>query len=366
MDFGLVLTSYYGCWEDAAYAEAHGFATAGFVDSPLLTADPLVCAGLAAERTSEIRLGPLLAIPGNRNAASLAAGMATVNRLAPGRTFIGLGTGHTGRALFGRKPVTVKTLQKYYDDCRGLLDGAEIADGPADDPRPVRMRQSGGVHVDTEHYIPIYIGADGPRALAIAGDSDGWVASMKNVNWMENAADVFAESLSVVADAAHAAGRDIADAYTMASAVICILEPGEPATSPRALERVGAYAMLAFHIYADNPAIAEQLPPAFRDRIEMYEREVLSRLPVSRDRFYQEVNCGHLSHLLDGEAAVLTEEIIKMTTITGTLDEVAHVVRGLEAAGLSNLTLNPPPPLAREMIRETAEKIMPLLAPSTH
>ncbi len=366
MDFGLVLTSYYGCWEDAAFAEAHGFATAGFIDSPLLAADPFVCAALAAERTSEIRLGTLLAIPGNRNAASLVSASASLNRLAPGRVFIGLGTGHTGRALFGRKPVTVKTLQTYYDNCRDLLDGKEVMDGTGDDLRPIRMRQANGVHVDTEHRIPIYIGADGPRALAISGTSDGWVASMKNANIMSNAAEVFADSLGVVGDAARAAHRDLDDIYTMASAAVCILEPGEPATSPRVLERVGAYAMLTFHVYADNPAIAEHLPPAMRDRIDAYEREVLSRLPVSRDRFYQEVNCGHLSHLIDGEAAVLTEEIIKMTTITGTLDEVVDVIRGLEAAGLDNLTLNPPPPLAREIISETAEKIMPMLAASTH
>ena len=363
MDFGLVLTSYYGCWHDAAYAEAHGFATVGFVDSPLLAGDPLVCAALAAERTSQIRLGPLVAVPSNRNAASLAAGVATVNRIAPGRMFIGLGTGHTGRALFGRKPVSVKTLRKYSRDCRALLDGAEVMDGPDDDARPIRMRQH-AIHVDTEHRIPIYVGADGPRALAVAGDSDGWVASMKNADWMADAAEVFTASRGAVVAAARAAGRDGADLYTMASAVVCILEPGEPATSPRALERVGAYAMLAFHIYADNPEIAEHLPPAMRDRLETYEREVLSRVPVSRDRYYQEVNRGHLSYLIDGEAAVLTEEIIRMTTITGTVDEVVAVIRSLDAAGLDNLTLNPPPPLAREMILETAEKIMPLLTTS--
>ena len=39
---------YHGCWDDVAFAEEHGFATAGFVDSPLLAGDPFVCMTLAA------------------------------------------------------------------------------------------------------------------------------------------------------------------------------------------------------------------------------------------------------------------------------------------------------------------------------
>lgn len=363
MDFGVVLTSYHGSWDDTAFAEAHGFATAGFVDSPLLAGDPLICAALAADRTSRIRIGPLLAIPGTRHAAALAAGVGMINQIAPGRAFIGLGTGYTGRALFGRKPVTVRQLERFADACRGLLDGGEVLDGPDADRRPIRMRQAPGVHGNPQPRIPIYVGADGPRTLAIAGRSDGWVCTMKNADYMRDSAEVFGAGRAAVAASAETEGRTIDDLYTMISAAVCILEDGEPATSDRALERVGAYAMMAFHTYAENPAIAEHLPPAFRERIEIYEREVLSRLPVARDRFYQEVHRGHLSHLLDGEAEVLTEEIIRMTTITGTIDEVAATLHGLQAAGVDNITLNPPAHLCREIILEAEQRLMPLLAP---
>ena len=42
MDFGVGLMGYHGCWDDAAFAEDHGFSSAGFVDSPLLVAIILV------------------------------------------------------------------------------------------------------------------------------------------------------------------------------------------------------------------------------------------------------------------------------------------------------------------------------------
>jgi alkanesulfonate monooxygenase SsuD/methylene tetrahydromethanopterin reductase-like flavin-dependent oxidoreductase (luciferase family) len=135
--------------------------------------------------------------------------------------------------------------------------------------------------------------------------------------------------------------------------------------SERVLERVGAGAMMPFHGYADDPSIAEFLPPPIRERIEVYEREVLSRFGADRERIYQETHRGHLSHLLEGEAAVLTEEIVRMTTLTGTAEEIAGVLRQLEAAGLSNVAFPIPPHLTREVITEVEQKVMPLMKAAT-
>ncbi len=59
MQFGLGLMGYHGCWDDAAFAEAHGFASAGFVDSPLLGGETFACMALAASATTTLRLGSL-------------------------------------------------------------------------------------------------------------------------------------------------------------------------------------------------------------------------------------------------------------------------------------------------------------------
>ena len=205
--------------------------------------------------------------------------------------------------------------------------------------------------------------ADGPRALAATGEAaEGWITSLQLSHYMETSVDVFTESFAAVRRAAAQAGRSMDDAYTMASAGFCVLDEGESPTSERALEYIGAYAMLPFHAYADNPGIADYLPPPIRDRLDVYEREVLARFDVAADRRYQETHRGHLSHLLDGEAEVLTDDIVRMTTLTGTAQEIAHLLRRLEAAGLRNVSLNPPPHLVRETVRMYAEKVAPLLA----
>ncbi|MEV6338839.1 hypothetical protein AB0M12_29505 [Nocardia vinacea] len=90
--------------------------------------------------------------------------------------------------------------------------------------------------------------------------------------------------------------------------------------------------------------------------------KVLDRLQVPRERFYQEVHAGHLSHLLDGEADVLTEEIVRMTTLTGTLEEIADVLLRLEGLGMSNVSLWIPPSSFQEVVLDVETKLMPLLS----
>ena len=59
------------------------------------------------------RLG--VAIPGLRVAPATANAIATVNRLAPGRTFLGVGTGNTAMRNMGQLPMTVAD---YAEDLR--------------------------------------------------------------------------------------------------------------------------------------------------------------------------------------------------------------------------------------------------------
>ncbi|MFI5801091.1 LLM class flavin-dependent oxidoreductase [Streptomyces sp. NPDC051677] len=362
MEVGLVLMSYHGSWDDAAYAEQHGFASVGFVDSPLIAGDPFVAMALTAERTSAIRIGTMLAIPSNRIAPACATAIATVNRLAPGRVFLGLGTGNTGRAILGLKGMPVSRLEEYVASCRALLDGEEATQREGDTARFVRMRHTPEDRYVTCDNIPVYVAADGPRARRVAYEQgDGWIMGLQGCNAMVNAPEILGTSLAKLRAAAAEAGKGVGDFHTMCSLGLCVLEEGESPMSPRALERVGPVAMLPFHAYADNPAIGEHLPAPIRDRLEIYERKVLARFGVPRDRLYQESHRGHLSHLLPGEEEVLTEQIIRMTTLTGTAREIADILRRLEAAGLRNVTLNPPPHLAREAVREYAEKIAPLL-----
>ncbi|MGW6425063.1 LLM class flavin-dependent oxidoreductase [Nocardia sp. NPDC055053] len=364
MDFGLVMMNYAGCWDDAGFAEEHGFATAGFTDSPLLCGDPLVSMALTAQRTSKLRIGTLLNVPGMRTAPVTASAMSMVNQIAPGRVFFGTGTGYTGRLTYGLPPVALEKTCRNLSDVRDLMAGRDVTYQDGGREVVVRAVNSELVENNVTHPVPCYMAADGPRSLQAVGMvADGWVATLAlaGARAMGNAPEVFAQSFQTVKASAVDSGRSLEDAYTMWATAICILEPGEPANSPRALAQVGPYSIFAFHTYACNPAIAPYLPPEVQERIDIYEEKVLSRFDVPRNLLYQRVHEGHLMHLLPGEQQVLTEEIIRNTALIGTAEEIADQLHRMQKAGLRNVSLSIPPRHTREVIVDIETKLAPLL-----
>ncbi len=97
MDYRLLVPTYIDMWKEVMCAEVAGFTHAWFPDSQLIWSDCYTAMALAAERTTTIKLGTLVSIPSNRIAPVTASAIATINKLAPGRTILALGTGYTGR-----------------------------------------------------------------------------------------------------------------------------------------------------------------------------------------------------------------------------------------------------------------------------
>lgn len=255
-------------------------------------------------------------------------------------------------------------VRDHANDLRGLLAGHDVAHRHAGRDTVIRMVNDDHIRNNAENPVPVYMAAEGDRAFEVAGDTaDGWVTTLalQGASTMGNAPEVFKRSLTAVQESATRAGRTFYDAYTIWTTALCVLEPGESAISPRALAQTGPMATFAFHNYACNPEIGPFLAPELRERLDIYEKEVLARLPVSRERFYQAAHAGHLSHLLDGEAAVLTEEIVRMTTLTGTAEEIAAVLGPMEGMGLKNVTLWIPPTAFRDVVLDVETKLLPLL-----
>ena len=66
MDYGIGIPSYIDAWREVQAAEAAGFTHAWFYDSQLIYSDVYATMALAAQNTSRIKLGTLVAIPTNR------------------------------------------------------------------------------------------------------------------------------------------------------------------------------------------------------------------------------------------------------------------------------------------------------------
>ena len=126
MDYGIGIPSYIDAWREVQAAEEAGFTHAWFYDSQLIYSDVYATMALAAQNTSRIKLGTLVAIPSNRIAPVTASAIATINKLAPGRVILAMGTGYTGRNTMGLPPISVNRFKEYTRQIRGLLDGEDV------------------------------------------------------------------------------------------------------------------------------------------------------------------------------------------------------------------------------------------------
>ena len=87
---------------DAARLEALGWRYGFIPSSPLLVQDPYVMLAQGLRNTRSIVLGPLIENPVMRHPAVIAGSIATVDRVDPGRTVLGMGVGDTAVRLMGK------------------------------------------------------------------------------------------------------------------------------------------------------------------------------------------------------------------------------------------------------------------------
>src|SRR2546421_12526691 len=139
MDFGIVTAKI----DEIGYithAENLGYSHAWITDSPMIRSNCWAVLALAAHQTRTIRLGTGVNVPGLRLAPAAANGIATINRLAPGRCFISLGTGHTAMRMLCQKPMPLKPFREYIRGMRGVLNREEV-DYPLNGAtHPIRCR----------------------------------------------------------------------------------------------------------------------------------------------------------------------------------------------------------------------------------
>ena len=107
-------------------AEDLGVTHFGVGEGPLLFSDPYQQMALASQQTSTIKMGTYVTNPLTRIAPVTANSVATLNALAPGRTFVGIGTANNALRSMGNKPATIKELVDAVNVTRGLLRGERV------------------------------------------------------------------------------------------------------------------------------------------------------------------------------------------------------------------------------------------------
>jgi probable F420-dependent oxidoreductase len=206
MDFGIVLQTDPPAKEVVtrmARAEEAGFRYGWTFDSCVLWQEPFVIYSQILEHTTDLIVGSMVTNPRTRDWTVTASGFATLNEMFGNRTVCGIGRGDSAVRVTGGRPTTLTELGAAMHAIKELAEGREVDLAGT----PVRLPWV------TDGQLPVWMGAYGPKALAMAGaQADGFILQLADpylVEW----------TVKSVRAAAQAAGRD-PDSLT-----ICVAAP---------------------------------------------------------------------------------------------------------------------------------------------
>ena len=137
------------------------------------------------------------------------------------------------------------------------------------------------------------------------------------------------------------AGRPAGDLYATAWACGCVLEPGEPADSPRAMAQAGPRAAVLLHRAADLDMEGWQntsaVPEAVDDNVRGYVEMARGFQPP--DARYLMNHRGHFVFVKPEEKQFVNAELIRRTTFTATEQELKQRVEAMRDAGWSQFVI---------------------------
>src|SRR5690242_10050743 len=217
--------------EHALLAEQLGYRAIWCPEVPAFGHDIWITLARIAERTDRLKFGPSVLIPSYRHPMAQASAIATLEQIAPGRLMVGFGTGFTGRAGMGKKPLSLASMRTHITQVKALLRGdvADIDGGLA------QILASDGWLPDRPITVPVYMAGQGPKARALAKEiADGLIS-------LRGPAEGFETCL--------------------VSTGGTVLDDGEDLTSPRASTAVKPLVALAYHLrYTTDPESVKALP----------------------------------------------------------------------------------------------------------
>ena len=285
----------------ARLAEEAGFARLGISDV-VYWPDCFMLQALCAQATRRIAVGAMVTNPYTRHPVVLAGALATLDDIAPGRAFCGLGVGAGLEPLGIDYPKPVATLRQAVADIRTLLDGGEVGG-----ERLIRP---------AAHPVPISIGTRSPQVMRLAGE----MADIALVGGRFLSSDLADTYRTWLAEGATRVGRTLDDFEVAPRLTLCCSEDGGLAR--RSVKRYAAH-----YLTLIRPPELDVSP----DRMAAVE----AALARSRGWYFDHSRYDdpELDRLID-------DRLVQAFTIVGTPDECADQLGAVLDMGFTSASLN--------------------------
>lgn len=313
------------------YMDEAGFRALWIPDSQSLMPEMTASMTVAALDTQTIQIFGGVTNPLTRHPAVLASAMSTVDDISGDRVSVSISTGDSAVFNVGLRPAKLSTLEAYIRTLRDLWQKGEATY----DGRTVRL-------VWPKRAVPIYMAAEGPRSLRLAGQiADGVIIGMGLTP------EIVQGALGYLEDGLRDAGRSLDDIDVWWFAKWNIAASREAAVDEIRMA-LAASCNHAFRFHLEGKFV----PPEHRDAVQQLQREYV---------FHEHEKHGDKkrnAQLVDELG--LKEYLAERFAIVGTLDDFIARCWELHALGVRQIRLGAAGRNHEELVRRVGTDVLPL------
>ena len=331
MDFGVIFLSHVESYKEAMRAESQGFSHAWFGDSQMVWADVYQCMALCATHTETIKLGTNVTNPSSRIAPVTAGNFATLNVLAPGRVIMGIGTGNTSRRTLGMPAAKLAELRSHIDVCRGLLNGETVPYQEGERQRMITFLNPDGGFINVKDSIPVYVAGSGPKTLEMAGEIGDGVILFGTVG-----DSLLKYTLGHIKRGAERAGKRLEDLYILVLTALHFTKPGESLADLQ--QAVGPLVTSECNIFALSVKDPFELPGDIRADLMAFKNAYRTPTAPIETR-HLDLYTGYCAEFKPEHEPLVTDKMIKETTLTGTPEEIRERIRNMQELGVKQVAV---------------------------
>ncbi|MGH3660753.1 MAG: LLM class flavin-dependent oxidoreductase [Micromonosporaceae bacterium] len=262
--------------------------------------------------TERVEGGPVVSNPLTRHPAVSAAAIASADELSGGRGFISLATGDTGVFNLGMRPAKLAQLEEYALVLRDLFDTGRAWYQGSD----IRLKW-------VRRKVPIYLAADGPKALRLAGKvADGAIVG---AGFTEEMVPLVQQYLR---EGAEQSGRSLDDLDVWYMSRAAVADRREDALK-LVLPSLAAASAHAFRFSLQGKAVPEEHAEAVLELERRYDLTVHNQPGEDNPN-------GRLVEELG-----LTEYLADRMAVVGTEQDCVDKFRRLRKLGVHNVIMRP-------------------------
>jgi 5,10-methylenetetrahydromethanopterin reductase len=304
----------------AQRAEELGYDAIFIGESHLSSIDSFQTLATCALLTKRVLLGIAVTNMVFRHPTVLAGAAASLNEISKGRAIVGLGTGDGPVYSQGRKATPMKEFEAGVRMIRDLVQGKAI------------QFPMGNVGIGFNlRPVPIYVSAEGPKGLRLAGRSADGVILGTGFDL-----HVFHWAKQRILEGTVESGRKESEVAIIAAGMLCVRDDGNEARRI-VRNRIGNRAHHNFRF------TLETVPPEELEGIKKF----MAGFDVMKP----------MEERVDPE--LVNDYLVRRFSIAGTPNECVKRIAELRAAGIEHLMLTPARQVYHETVEAFATKVMP-------